>query len=133
MLEQEISDIELAPQSVVMQAARDFTAVLADTPQFIAFEEAAHRLNYDERAKQAVQALHDRQQSLQAVLMLNSASKEELAELERLRQAYLSEPSVIAYFQAQTDLMILCQSVASLISNSIGLDYAASCGASCCG
>ena len=34
-------DIEIAPPSIVKQAARDFAAALAETPQFKAFDQAA--------------------------------------------------------------------------------------------
>lgn len=36
-------DIDIAPPSVVKQAARDFAAALAETPKFKAFEQAADR------------------------------------------------------------------------------------------
>jgi hypothetical protein len=54
-------------------------------------------------------------------------------ELERLRQAFTSQPSVVAYLQAQNDLMALSQACASLLSQATGLNYSASCGSSCCG
>ncbi len=38
------NELELAPPSAVTQAAYDFAAALADTPQFKAFEEDAERL-----------------------------------------------------------------------------------------
>ena len=45
MNDYELNELELAPASVVKQAARDFAATLAETPQFKAYEEAADRLN----------------------------------------------------------------------------------------
>lgn len=133
MIREEISDIEIAPHSVVCQAACDFAAALVDTPQFINFEAAAERLNKDTVAQRAIEAFQSKQQSLQMMLMLNAVSPEDRVELERLRQAFLSEPTISAYFQAQAELTSVCQAVAEIISKSIGLNYAASCGASCCG
>lgn len=133
MFNEELNDVEIAPPSVVRQAAHDFASALADTPQYAAFEAAAERLNKDLAAQSAIQAFQNKQQSLQAMLMLNAVSPEDRAELEHLRQAFLSEPSVNAYFQAQAELNAICQAAAEIISQSIGLNYAASCGASCCG
>lgn len=133
LLDEELNDVEVAPPSVVRQAARDFAAALAETPQFAHFEAAAERLNKDLVAQRAIQAFQAKQQSLQMMLRLNAVSPEDRAELESLRQAFLSESSVNAYFQAQLELNTICQAAADIISQSIGLNYAASCGASCCG
>lgn len=45
-------DIEIAPPSVVKQAARNFAAVLAETPQFKAFEQAADLFQHDQVAQE---------------------------------------------------------------------------------
>ena len=128
-----LNDMEIAPPSVVKQAARDFAAVLSETQQFKAFEQAAGVFQKDEVAQHAMQAYESEQQSLQALLMLNAVSAEEQKELEHLRQNFISQPSVMAYLQAQNDLMVLSQACASLLSQATGLNYSASCGSSCCG
>jgi len=127
-----LNELELAPPEVVQQAARDFAAALSETPQFKAFEAVVQRLYDDEAAMLAMEVYQTKQQSLQAVLMLNAASPAEQAELKHLHQAYVTQPSVAAYFQAQTDLMSVCRSAAGRLSQYIGLDYAASCGSGCC-
>ena len=129
----EVSDIEIASPSVVKQAARNFAAALSETAQFKAFEQAAEAFQKDEPARRAMQAYEGKQQSLRALLMLNAVSVEEQQELERLRQAFISQPSVVAYLDAQNNLMALCQACADLLSQATGLNYAASCGSSCCG
>ncbi len=68
-----VDDMEIAPPSVVKQAARDFAAVLSETPQFQAFEQAAETFQKDEPAQRAMQAYESKQQSLRALLMLNAA------------------------------------------------------------
>ncbi len=128
-----VDDMEIAPPSVVKQAARDFAAVLSETTQFKAFEQAAGVFQKDEAAQRAMQAYESKQQSLRALLMLNAAPVEEQQELERLRQAFFSQPSVVAYLEAQNDLMALSRACADLLSQATGLNYAASCGSSCCG
>ncbi len=132
MTDYDLNELELAPPEVVRQAARDFAAALAETPQFKAYEEAAERLNHDTEAQRAIEAFETKQQSLQAMLMLNAVSEADQAELQRLKRAFSSLPAVVAYFQAQADLMTLCQAIGDLLSQAIGLDYAAACGSGCC-
>ena len=126
-------DIEIAPIEVVKRAARDFAAALSETPQFKAFEQAAERFRKDQAAQQALSAYQEKQQSLRALLMLNALSAEQRAELERLQNAFVNHPAVQDYFGAQTELAALCQTLGDMLSESIGLNYAAACGVSCCG
>lgn len=132
MTSEEINGVEVAPPSVVRQAARDFAEALAETTQFVAFETAAEQLNKDLAAQKAIEVFQTKQQSLQIMLRLNAISPEDRAELQRLQQAYLSEPSVKTCLEAQAELISICQAAAERISQSIGLNYAAACGASCC-
>ena len=128
-----IDDIEIAPPSVVKQAARDFAAALAETPQFKTFEQAAYAFRQDQAAQQAVQAYQQKQQSLRALLMLNALSVEQREELERLKSVFINLPVVQEFFNAQTELATLCQALGDALSESIGLNYATACGISCCG
>ena len=132
MNDYELNELELAPASVVKQAARDFAATLGETPQFKVYEEAADRLNQDTEAQRAIAAFETKQQSLQAMLMLNAVSEVDQAELQRLQRAFSSLPAVVAYFQARADLMTLCQTTGDLLSQAIGLNYATACGSGCC-
>jgi len=126
-------DIEIASPSVVRQAARDFAAALAETQQFKAFEQTAYAFRQDQAAQQAMQAYQQKQQSLRALLMLNALSAEQRDELERLQSAFINQPVVQEYFTAQAELATLCQALGDTLSESIGLNYAAACGVSCCG
>jgi len=77
----DLNELEVAPPEVVRQAARDFAAALAETPQFKAYEKAADRLNHDPAAQQAIDAFQAKRQSLQAMLLLNAVSEADKAEL----------------------------------------------------
>jgi cell fate (sporulation/competence/biofilm development) regulator YlbF (YheA/YmcA/DUF963 family) len=132
MNDYDLNELELAPTEVVRQAARDFAAVLAETPQFKAYEEATDRLNHDPAAQQAIDAFQAKRESLQALLVLSAVSEADKAELQRLQNAFSSAPAVMAYAQAQTDLMVICQASADWLSQAIGLNYAAACGSGCC-
>ena len=126
-------DIEIAPIEVVKRAARDFAAALAETAQFKAFEQAAECFRKDPTAQQAMSAYQEKQQSLRALIMLNALSAEQRAELESLQNAFVNHPIVQEYFSAQAELAALCQILGDALSESIGLNYAAACGVSCCG
>lgn len=127
-----ISDLEVAPPSVVKQAALDFAAALAASSPLECFETASAHLRDDQAAQKAMRALQEKQQSLQAVLLLNAGSEAERAELEQLRQAFLDQPAVANYLEAEVELRQLCQRTAGLLSRMIDLDFAAACGTGCC-
>lgn len=127
-----LNELELASPEVVRQSARDFAVAVGETPQFQAFDDAVQRLYSDEVAMAALEAYQIKQRSLQTMLMLNAVSDQERAELERLRLAYAARPSVVAFAQAQAELTNLCQTTADLLSQYIGLNYAASCSSGCC-
>lgn len=133
MDDQVFDNIEIAPPSVVLSAARAFAAALAETPQFEAFEQAAERFRQDQTAQQARGAYQEKQMEWRALLMLNALSAEQTAELEGLQNAFMDQPVVQEYLKAQTELAALCQAAGDTLSESIGLNYAAACGVSCCG
>ena len=122
----EISEAE------ALQAAREFAAVLAETSEYQAFDEAQLRLRRDPAAQEAIRAFQERQQSLQMMLMLGALSEADRDDLQLLQREMLAQPTVRGYVEAQEQLGLLCQEVAGLISEVIGLSFAASCGPGCC-
>src|SRR5512139_3657377 len=111
-----LDDIEIAPASVVRQAACDFAAGLAGTQQFKAFEKAAERFRQDKTAQQAMDAYQMKQQSLQALMMLNALSDEQRSELEQLHSDFINQPVVQEYLRAQTEMVSLCQALGDMLS-----------------
>ena len=126
------STLSVMTREDIRQAIHVFAQALAVTPEFQALEEAADQLSSDTAAQRDIQAYQTRQQSLQAMLLLNAVDPGEQAELERLRQAFLSNPTVNAYYDAQENLNSLCQDAADLLSKRIGLSFTAACGPGCC-
>ena len=122
----EISEAE------ALQAAREFAAVLAEMPGYQAFDQAQLRLRRDAAAQEAIRAFQERQQSLQMMLMLGALSEADRDDLQRLQREMLAQPTVQAYVETQERLSLLCREVADLISEVIGLSFAASCGPGCC-
>ncbi len=133
MEDQTFDNIEVAPPSVVLAAAREFAGALAEMPQFKAFEETAERFRQDQAAQQAMAAYREKQSEWRGLMMLHALSAEQASELESLKNAFLDQPVVQEYFQAQTDLASLCQALGDTISEAISLSYATACGVSCCG
>lgn len=129
----QLTDIDIAPASVVRSAARGFAAALADTPQYRAFEQAYDDLQHDAAAQQALALYQAKMESLRALLMLNAVGESERAELEQLQQDYLTRASVQTYTAAEAELIAISQQAAGMISAALSINYAAACGASCCG
>ena len=128
---------DVPPESVgraeVERAVSDFAAALSETPEFTAFERAYVRFRDDRRAQEELRTYGEKQRSLQPLLMLNAAGEDELAELERLREAWSSEESVIDYVEAQAALAALCRATDQVLSERLGLGFAGTCRPSCCG
>lgn len=133
MEDQTFDNIEVAPSSVVLAAARDFAAAIAATPQFKAFEGVAEHFRQDQVAQQAMSTYQEKQKTWRALIILNALSPEQSTELESLKNAFLNQPVVQEYLKAQTELATLCQALGDMLSEPIGLNYAAACGVSCCG
>lgn len=134
MIESTWNELEVAPRSTVMQAARQFAEVFSDTPQYREFEQAYLEFRQDSEAQNAIQAFQTKQASLKALIMLNAVSDKDRQELLRLQGLFLHQPSVQRYSKAQEELIAISQTIGDLISKAIGLDYGSSCRTGgCCG
>jgi len=117
--------------TAVAVAVRTFAETLADSAVFHHFEEANKQLRADSEAQAAMLAYQQKQQSLQALLMLNAVSPAERSELERLEEVFFNQPSVTALLAAQAELRAVCQTAAAILSERIELPFAAACGPGC--
>jgi cell fate (sporulation/competence/biofilm development) regulator YlbF (YheA/YmcA/DUF963 family) len=116
----------------IEQTVREFAMALTEADVFQDFEVAAHNLRQDQEAQGAIRAFQEKQNSLQMMLMLNAVSTEDQQELERLRDAFISNPTVAAYMEAQENLTNACQAVAQILNESTGLNFSTACGPGCC-
>jgi len=119
-------------EAEALQAAREFAAVLAETPEYQVFDQAQLRLRRDPAAQAAIRTFQEKQQALGWQLQFGLLGVAEREELRRLQQAMLAQQVVRGYVEAQERLSLLCQEIAGLISEVIGLSFAASCGPGCC-
>ena len=108
--ESEWNDLEVAPKSAVMQAARQFAAALGQTAQYQEFEQAYQSYRQDHEAQAAIREFQKKQASLKALLVLNAVPEADQQELQRLLDQFsTSRPSVIEYTQAQAELVSMSQ------------------------
>jgi cell fate (sporulation/competence/biofilm development) regulator YlbF (YheA/YmcA/DUF963 family) len=128
-----VSTTQVTMDPPVREAVTAFAQVLADTPEFRAFEESYHGFKHNRVVQDAVRRFEEKQRSLQMMQQLGAVEPTERDELNRLREAMMNEPKVRAYVEAQDQLMLLCQSVVKEMSEAIGLDFAGACAPSCCG
>ena len=130
---------EVSPQAMAagrveaeaLQAARALAAALVETPEYQALDQTGLGLRHDEAAQGAIRAFQERQRALGWKLQMDLISSDEREELQRLQQTMLAQPAVQAYMDAQQHLARVCYEVSELISEIIGLGFAASCGPGC--
>lgn len=133
MANKPLDELEIAPASVVKQAAHDFAAALAESQQFKTFEQATLRFRQDEAAQRDMQAYKEKQQELRPLMRSGGISPAARRELELLHDAWLAHDTVLEYLEAQAELVGYCQTLGDLLSEMLGLDFPAACAASCCG
>ena len=113
--------------------ARRFAAAIAETATYRSFEEASVCFSNDEHARGAYQAFQARQRELQPMIMLGAASEEQKAELDQMYDAFMSEHSASSLLDAQASLAALCSQLDVVLSQRLGLPFAATCSPGCCG
>jgi len=112
-------------------AARALGAALAETPEYEAFDRAGLGLRNDKDAQGAIRVFQERQRALGWKLQMGLMSDTEREELQRLQQTMFAQPAVQAYMDAQQGLARVCSEVSEIVSDIIGLSFAASCGPGC--
>lgn len=134
MLNNQYSELQVTSKPVMRQTARKFTEALAETPEFIAFEESYRAFRHDQEAQTVYQALQNKQESLRMMMMLNSVHETERQELKELENQFYQQETVQDYLQAQENLVSLCQEIGDVLSEAVGLDFGSSCRiGGCCG
>ncbi len=125
--------LEINTELDLSNTIRDFTNALVETTHHKDYESASKRYKNDQEAQKALQEYQAKAKDLQTKQMFNTMTHAEKKDLERLWQVFLGYKSVRDYFDAQEEFQSLCRACAQVISDNCGLDYAAACGACCCG
>jgi cell fate (sporulation/competence/biofilm development) regulator YlbF (YheA/YmcA/DUF963 family) len=130
MLNSTVSTMPLTDN--VLDAVNAFADLLAETPEYATFQQAALEFQRDPSAQEAVRLFQEKQRSLQMMQQLGMLSEDELNELRRLRRAMADQPRVRAYLNAQELFKRICQLAAQEISAEIEMDFAGACAPGCC-
>ena len=128
----ELNELEIASSEVVHQAARNFAAALAGSAEFQAFEAASEKMDNDPAAQAALNAFQAKQRQIKGTQSSRPITAEEQHDFMLVRQAFLDQPSVAAYFQAQANLIAICQEAGDMLSNYTGLNFGATASSSGC-
>ena len=126
-------EIEISTDLELSNAIRDFTNTLVESTYYKNYESASECFQNDPEAQKALQEYRAKARDLQTKQMFNTITQAEQKDLERLWIAFQGFKSVQEFFDAQGALQALCRVCAQVISDNCGLDYATSCGSSCCG
>lgn len=118
--------------TAVRQALVDYANALTETPEYQHYEETALVLRNSLEAQAVIAAFQQKQRDLQVALMLNMLNEDDRDELLRLQNAMMTHPVIVAHLEAQEAFSHICQESAAIISEHLGLPFAARSG-SCCG
>jgi cell fate (sporulation/competence/biofilm development) regulator YlbF (YheA/YmcA/DUF963 family) len=133
MITKNNTEIRISTEQDISNAIRDFTSALIETAQYKKYDSASDVFQKDQAAQKALQAYRSKARDLQTKQMFNTLTQSEQQDLQRLWIAFLGIESVKEFFDAQGEFQALCIDCAQVISENCGLDYATSCGSSCCG
>jgi cell fate (sporulation/competence/biofilm development) regulator YlbF (YheA/YmcA/DUF963 family) len=123
-----------AAETQVYLAAGAFGTALHSSPEFVRLRTAGAALGKDDAAQQAIEAFNTGRSELQFEIRLGTLDAAQQAEIERLQAAMLAFSTVAEYLAAQTEFEAICRETADLLTNEIGIDFAANCrSGGCCG
>lgn len=116
---------ELMPEASVFLALGELADVIKEQPQYSSVVEAYQLMRSDSEAQQMLR-------DLQAWQRRGVLPEEEEVFQERLEQFY-ARPSVADYYASESALKDLLKQVDAIISDIMGINFAASAKRSCCG
>ena len=123
-----------AAEAGALLAAGAFGSALRASPEFVRLALAGDTLSADPAATAAIDAFRTRQTEVRVQLMFGTLDDAQRAELESLQAVMLACPSVAAYLAALADFQAVCRETSAVVSDQIGIDFAANCRAGgCCG
>ncbi|GIV65108.1 MAG: hypothetical protein KatS3mg046_368 [Bellilinea sp.] len=128
------NELELAPASVVLESARQYAEAFTNTPQYQNFVKAYNAFLEDDMAQGILYQLRQKQEQMRNQRLSAPISEEDQAEVKRLDQALYEQATVKVYLAAQNELVALAQEQGDVLSEALGLDFAAVCRTGgCCG
>ena len=121
-------------EAEVHTAARAFGAALKNSREFATLAAAERAISEDPAANAAIAAFEGLQQQFRAEITMGVLQDSQRAELEQCQQDMYDVPSIAAYVTATDEFQAVCRATASVVSEQIGIDFAAnSRSGGCCG
>jgi len=121
-------------EAEALAAARALGAALKTSSEFAALLAADQAISEDAEANAAIAAFDSLQQELRVEIRMGVLQDSQRAELDQRQQAMYRVPSVAAYVAAMAAFQEVCRDTASIVSDEIGIDFAAnSRSGGCCG
>ncbi|MEX2550938.1 MAG: YlbF family regulator [Nitriliruptoraceae bacterium] len=124
---------QTGPTTVTLEAARRFAADLKHSDPVATFTTAQQALASSERTQALLKEYREAHQSLGWRARTGALEPAEAERLNSLQQRIQSDPHVAALQRAQDELREACQRAADILSETVGIDLASSCGPGGCG
>lgn len=109
----------------IVEKARSFAKILASSREFQEFYSTQEKLKQDKEALSLLEQFQRKQQEIQEARMRGRGffSGDELDEIERLQRKLESNSTIMAWAQAQQDVIELIRKTNQVISNAAGFDF----------
>jgi cell fate (sporulation/competence/biofilm development) regulator YlbF (YheA/YmcA/DUF963 family) len=120
-------------KSRLTAAIWNFSSSFTNSQEYKTYETTYSFMNQDPAAQMELKAFKQKQQEINQAFRQDGDRQKALAELDKLQSSLLKNPAIANYSAAQEALMNICTDAGDILSNNIGLDYAAVCAPSCCG
>jgi cell fate (sporulation/competence/biofilm development) regulator YlbF (YheA/YmcA/DUF963 family) len=111
----------------------DLASVLMAAPAYRGLVTAGDRMRADTAVADAIRAAEERQAQLQREEARGQVTPATRREVDHLWEEVERQPAVVAYREAERSLMEVCREVNRVVSEILGLDFAAHARRSCCG
>lgn len=118
-----MTEIKIAVESAT-QAARSFVKAITATASYQAFEQAQNRLNTDEEACKMLNALEAAEQRARLSSSWGGLPKRENQKLELLREETYKQPTILAFIEAQNELIEELRELNQYMTENLGFDFA---------
>lgn len=124
---------QTGPTTATLDGARRFAAALADSEPVRSFTSAQEGLSTSEATQALLQEYREAHKALGWRARTGALEPAESQQLASLQRRIESDPQVTALQTAQDDLRTACQEAADVLSATVGIDLATSCGPGGCG
>jgi len=124
---------QAGPTTATLDVARRFAEDLKRSDAVVGFTTAQQALTTSEATQALLTEYRETHRSLGWRARTGALEPAEAERLNSLQQRIQADPHVAALQQAQDELRIACQQAADILSETVGIDLATSCGPGGCG